>query len=307
MKRLYSALLLSCCCVSGFSQNYYSIYINTTEVLAFDNPADTQYVYPDSTQANNLWQIGPAQKPILNGTFLSPPNVIVTDTIVSYPANNQSSFTVKLLVSNNYYDFLETHFDYKLDTDTLLDGGMIEVSRDSGLTWLNVVSDPTFDNTWGGYGMYTSADTVAALGQPGFSGRKTDNATFFLQGLVPFQPYSCWLRFTFASDSINTSKDGWLIDNIIFYGFLESIPEYDLVNDISIYPNPAGNELTFATKQTLTKPVTVSFFDAKGELAGEVENVNNSTVQIPDLADGLYFVTFVSDNFYRSKKIFIRK
>lgn len=47
----------------------------------------------DTTMPNNLWQIGKPQKPFFSSSH-SPSNAIVTDTINSYPINNDSYFDI---------------------------------------------------------------------------------------------------------------------------------------------------------------------------------------------------------------------
>jgi hypothetical protein len=47
-----------------------------------------------ASNPNNIWQIGPPQKAVLNNSNSSP-NVIITDTINSYPITDTSSFTIE--------------------------------------------------------------------------------------------------------------------------------------------------------------------------------------------------------------------
>jgi len=54
-------------------------------------------VFLDSTQSNNIWQIGRPNKTQFTNA-ISQPNALVTDTILTYPTNNASSFTFKIEV-----------------------------------------------------------------------------------------------------------------------------------------------------------------------------------------------------------------
>src|SRR5690348_2572222 len=68
----------------------------------------------DTSQANNLWQVGKPSKIVFNSAY-SIPSAIVTDTINPYPPNNISSFTIcEPLIHYNLYHLSFTH---KYNTD----------------------------------------------------------------------------------------------------------------------------------------------------------------------------------------------
>ena len=88
------------------------------------------------TDTNNIWQIGVPQKTLFNQAN-SQPNVIITDTINNYGTNDTSSFTVRYNTYNCPYAFGK----YYVDSDSLNDFGIIEISIDSGQTWINILED----------------------------------------------------------------------------------------------------------------------------------------------------------------------
>jgi hypothetical protein len=270
----------------------------------FDTPSDAQYVEFDTTQLNNIWQIGPTHKILLNGQYMSPPNVMITDTSATYPIGNRSSFILKVIVNNTYGNFLETGFDYKLDSDTLMDGGMIEISRDSGATWTNIINDPMYNVGWGGTGVYSASDYVAALGGPGFSGRtNVGNASFFISDFGPIQDYSFWFRFTFASDSTDNMREGWLIDDIYFYGFLEGVNEYTSASSWEIFPNPSAGLVQFNGKFPAGE-IPVSVYDVNGKLVAE-QKIKNSETNLSFLPDGIYEVIVNSGDKPSTQRVII--
>ncbi len=64
----------------------------------------------------------------------------MTDTINTYAVNDSSFFDLNFDSSNlspAYWNIL-IEFDHKMESDTLLDGGFITVSVDSGEVWHNV-------------------------------------------------------------------------------------------------------------------------------------------------------------------------
>lgn len=166
------------------------------------------------TAGGSIWQIGPPQKAIFDSaaTF---PNVIVTDTINFYPPGDTSSFILSNLSQmGNFRGVHAIRWKQKLDMDFKGDGGMIEYSLDTGNTWLSVFDNP---NVYNFYGFdTTNVDTVN--GVLAFTGTDTvwrdiwmcfDRSYTYNKELL--------VRFTFVSDTTDTQKEGWMIDNFIVH------------------------------------------------------------------------------------------
>lgn len=205
----------------------------------------------DTTNPSNIWQIGKPNKVNFDSAY-TVPFAMVTDTINSYPINNHSTFqfNVKKPWWNMYrgWSFLILIFDHNYDTDTLCDGGYIDVSYDGGHTFTNIILDKQLVSNMGG--QYSVDDTIKG-GMSAFSGKSKgwESAQFLLE----WWPEETWsevdsmiVRFNFKSDSIDNEKAGWLIDNIYFRveGYI-GIGIDDLVNckTLNIYPNPVKNIL----------------------------------------------------------------
>jgi hypothetical protein len=112
-------------------------------------------IYRDTTaNLNCVWQIGRPQKPVFDSAW-SYPNAIVTDTAHAYPTNDTSSFiigqsTLAGWLSNGTAKLFGW---YKVNSDSLTDYGTIELSVDSGTTWINILTDTQyhfFDTTAAG-------------------------------------------------------------------------------------------------------------------------------------------------------------
>ena len=103
-----------------------------------DRDASNYFYFPTSNSAN-IWQIGTPSKIILNSAY-SPSLALITDSINPYPINNSSTF--ELLIRTD--DYTEISFWHRLNTDTLTDGGVIEISTDFGNSWQNVIDFPSF-------------------------------------------------------------------------------------------------------------------------------------------------------------------
>jgi hypothetical protein len=167
------------------------------------------------TTGNNVWQIGPPQKTIFNSAA-TVPNVIVTDTVNAYPANNTSSFYFKVPVWMNWGIFA-LQWKQKLDLDSAMDAGTISYSVDDGVTWSEVFGDPYLYNFYG----YDSVNVdTTASGIYGFTGTDTTWSDIWLcyqmSWLQQFATNDTLLfRFTIHSDSIDNQKEGWMIDNMM--------------------------------------------------------------------------------------------
>lgn len=209
----------------------------------FDGTSFSPILYVIDTAAGNLWQVGPPQKGLFNAAHSSP-NVIVTDTLATYPTGNSSSFTLKAPLWSFWgWNVFFLRFYHALDTDTLMDGGFLEVSWDNGLTWTNIYDDwmmplnieNFYESTWQPF----MADTLPN-GQMGYSGR-TGGVT---SGLEWVYSSFCWepigfplgdslfVRYTFVSDSLSEYRDGWMIDDITLEAYTaHPVNEYTRMDD----------------------------------------------------------------------------
>ena len=271
----------------------------------------------DSSQ-QNIWQIGRPQKLFFDSAF-SRSKSIVTDTINNYPINCISSFTLSLHnINNGNPDFFPgvpyIIFIHKFDTDSLYDGGFIEVSYNSGTTWNNILLDSItnfnnnpetgfeqFDNNF-----YTINDTIIG-GIPAFTGKSNGWVQTMFQWDGCFYTWhidSILIRFTFKSDTINNAKEGWLIDNLQFGTYeCESISKIQQ-SHLKIYPVLANDKLTI--ENSFLEKNTIAMVDIKGNVIFRENNISEKlVVDVSKLKKGIYFVKFSTDKFTESKKIII--
>lgn len=253
-------------------------------------------LYKPDTSSQNIWQIGKPAKPFFD-TAYSQPNALVTDTINPYPNANHSYFDLR--IRNLYVADMIVGFKHKYQTDTLTDGGYIEISYDKGQTWINVIHSDTTAMMFFTENLYSNQDTLKG-GINGFSG--SSNGWIYTRiewvWVLPckiYPPDTLIMRFHFISDSIQTNKAGWMIDNIIIsYAVMTgSIKEMntDMVS-INISPNPMTNFTTIRFDNRKNEKLTLRIFNTLGQIAGEIEDVTDNQIQIEkgDLTSGLYFV-----------------
>lgn len=272
-------------------------------------------IYPYLEVGNNpqnIWQIGKPNKLFFDSADASP-NAIVTDTINNYPINNYSYFDLKLSQANfpGYMGlnvFLEIRHQY--DTDSLIDGGFITVSYDSGNTWVNIMED--MEPTWcqlpwyNPFNLYNNYSDSLANGEWGFSG-KSDGwvTTQFGWAICPvksninFDPYAdtMLVRFNFVSDSIDNNKEGWMIDNIILYaielgGSVEQLER----PSFKLYPNPAHQTASIEF-EGYHNNIQVEMYTSQGQLILQQHYPTSSNISVntQDLIQGIYFLKISSE------------
>lgn len=242
---------------------------------------------------SNIWQIGRPQKAIFNSAY-SFPNAIVTDTLSFYPVNDTSSFIIQHYADNGF-TFPHTagiSFLYKMNSDSIVDYGIIEFSPNNGTTWINLCED-TVDIP--GY-----LDNNFPIGRlsgntNGWSG--FDLSLNFMGSYFGIENGDTILyRFTYISDNIQNNKEGWMIDNIRLYDWAESIGENNISTDrIKIYPNPTSDILTIENNDKQHSQIEIFIYDESGQIAlMEKFKINDKVhVNLSGLKSGIYIYEII--------------
>lgn len=277
--------------------------------LDFETPPTRIWI--DSNSTDSLWQIGMPQKNNFNAAF-SGSNVIITDTVNTYPANAYARFFIEFELGGAapYVSWKQ-----KMDTDLGRAGGTVELTFDGGVNWLPLYDgqsyDPNIDTTFGAtgswadlFGFYVNNgpninDTINNM--PSFQG--TDNnwidvqIDFLCMAVKLNQEFL--LRFTFYSDSTVSNKDGWMIDNVFIdnMSICSSINEFQ--NGISnIYPNPSRDFVYIELNKNIVHLINyISISDINGREIKRVSNhhYENEQINITNLSPGLYFLNVFNE------------
>jgi len=300
----------------GNSANERWVTIITFDSCSFSLPCNTVYI--DSVP-DNIWQVGVPQKTVFNSTQIGD-KAIVTDTIHSYPQNNFSSFILNLdeIYDNNYN--LEISFTHRFDTDTLKDGGYLEISYDSGQTWYNIIEpyydysqnpNISFPSTWA-QNFYNFQDSLID-GKIGFSGSSDGwikselNIVWYSAIKESSIPLSAWVRFNFISDSVDTGKDGWMIDELVVkkrIGPGSTNNNYQDLIKVDVYPNPVNEKTTISIDADITEPFSLSVFNTLGQEVKTFSNLNSNKIELNtnELSGGIYLIQL-----YNQKAVLARK
>ena len=253
----------------------------------------------------NLWQVGIAQKSKLDSSFSGLP-VIITDTLNSYPAGADDWFYLSIPGSDenpNWYSWAEgiLSFRHRFHTDSLMDGGFIEISYDRGESWVNIIyDDPVMQEFTG---LYSPDDTITG-GIPAFSGTSdgwhytefhwvwyalVKTATIQTDG-IPV------MRFRFVSDGNDTGKDGWLIDELVFRGYsVFGAVEDQRGEEFHVFPNPCKYFL-YVDYQAIGFRPLFRIYNGDGKLMSEKILYGPEILDVSFLVPGVYFYSVLNGN-----------
>ena len=282
--------------VASFSQSS-SFY-----TLDFEDTAALHHLRIDSvSNLNDIWQVGAPQKTIFTNAY-SNPNVIVTDTIIPYPINDTSSFTI-VNVAGDGFTYPHTASligEYSVNSDTLTDFGTIEFSPDNGTSWYDIINDTFITNH-----INLQQHWISLTGN-------SNGWQQFYVNLAPLGPLfniqlgdTVLWRFTFISDSIQTNKDGLMFDNLYFEDYVEGIPEIQNDNLISISPNPTSNELRIY-KSNVSDSQKVQVLNYRGQVLYDNSNFIGDMIDIRQLPNGIYLLKYAATKYFSVKKFVVQ-
>lgn len=261
-----------------------------------------------------MWQVGTPQKVIFHEAY-SPSRAMVTDTLNPYPNNNLSYFQFMVTPQNLPFPIFPLSiflgFKHKINSDSLKDGGYITVSYDKGASWENVInSNPPFFGFYMNTNIYTQNDSLIN-GQLGFSGTdtswKTTNIGWPLMGVKSSAQYDTILfRFNFISDSIQTNKDGWMIDDIRLYAVFYSGLEKKSLLPSQAFPNPCNQEICFRTNAPSNNQ-RLSIYNANGICVFQrnVGSMQTFCFDSSQLTNGIYLAKIDQDKFDKLLQRFV--
>lgn len=254
-----------------------------------------------------VWQVGEPTKPYFD-TAYSGEKVIITDTLNPYPVNTKDCFYL-IIDLNKYtwfgYTWCDLEFHHKIDCDSATEGGYIEVSYDKGKKWKNIIFDSIhFEiDDWrfaDPINFYEKDDTLEN-GVPAFSGRNMEwRHSGFRWGEFGVKKSSIdtiLIRFCFLSDSNQTDKDGWMIDDIkIATRVPYNVNNNKHSNNIKIIPNPVRDVSVIDLSQ-IDNPKHLIVYNSSGiKVIEEQINVPEYKISRSDLSPGFYYVRVIAED-----------
>ncbi len=287
----------------SFSQNYNQYFDGADTSLS-----NSVLIQIDTSNANNIWQIGPPQKSIFNSASTLP-NVIVTDTINHYPDSNSSSFQFWVDPFVFGWSIVAIQWTQKLDMDDSLDYGNIEFSLDNGATWQSAWNNPYVYNFYG----YDQANTTFNGPDEVFTGTDTNWRDIWLCFDGSFMQWNDTLhcRFTFVSDSNTTNHEGWMIDNFMIHPtWIHTVEEIEQDEYIRLSPNPSTGKVVINTKKQNEFHIIeeIKVLDLNGRIVKEFGvHPTKTFIDISDLEDGEYILKIKTNLQSDTKKIVLKR
>ena len=257
---------------------------------AWPSALDSFTVISIVDSSTSLWQIGTSSKSVFTDTVGRSPG-IMTDTVGPYPANANAFFALEFGGQLNYL----IKFWHRFETDSFHAGGVVELSTDSGATWINVYGgcyDTGFDHVsdiFSGDLAFTGnsgGQTMSRFMVITCRGHRTTATSCHNSYFIG----SCWIRFRFLSDATVSSKSGWKIDSvqIIVIGCPGLVPETHAGAGITMTPNPTSDLLQIKSSQTDNH---VSIYDLTGRsvLSADFQDYETE-LSVGNLPTRLYIV-----------------
>jgi len=262
----------------------------------------------------SLWQVASSHKPVFDS--ISSSIGLITDSVNAYGMGLSCSFVLRTPCTHNTYIM----FEHKVDTDTLEDGGFVEISWDQGETWAMAGDLYTccisYHNYLGLNDMYggqpNGGENVPLIGDsiPAFSGRQGWMWSGLGQYGLPMKTDFCWdndseswFRFTFKSDSSDSGKAGWMIRKIVV---IQTIVYGDVgensMGALKLHPNPTANVFRLELPPNAPPLREVILHDLSGREV--LRQMDTNEMDATSLQQGIYVVTAITDQgMYRQRLV----
>jgi len=276
---------------------FYSFAIGQTYQTQYFEGADTSYTnsvifIKDSSDTNNIWQVGPPQKTVFTSAS-TVPNALVTDTLNPYPINDTSRITANFEVPFISMGVWALNWNQKLDFDSTGDGGILEFTVDGGATWENVFTSPYTYNFYG----YTNPSAGIVNGEPGFVGKDPNWKNIWLcydLSWLSTLPDTLSVRYSIISDSIYEGSDGWMIDDYMSQEtWVHTLTEKTFEGYMTAYPNPANDILYIETEKQDKFHIieSLDLYDMSGAKVIHFENIPTKFhINVSSLSEGVYML-----------------
>jgi len=105
-----------------------------------------------------------------------------------------------------------------------------------------------------------------------------------------------------AAAQVQTSRGYVAIDNVTITSPTAGVDTADL-KGFSVFPNPASNVVTVANANAVVNSLVVADLNGRTVKTAKFDGVNEATVNVSDLASGVYMLTISSDKGTTTRKI----
>ncbi len=249
----------------------------------------------DTTDSTNAWMIGNVTKSGFPSAF-SGSRAIQTDTAAPYAVGLQSAFYIWRDTAESFgwtpNDEFSISFWHYYDVDSLLDSCMVQATIDSGMSWFNLPYYFFFSYNGSLTGKPNDPYFTHVIN---FSGKSNGWVKENICFVIPLVKQTDSIgsksgyRFLFKTDSINTSKPGWMIDDIQLVSPLISPGNIIDIssNPLSISPNPSSSGIVNISYPSNFVQGTITIFDVFGRKLKQT--TLQKQIDLQELPAGMYF------------------
>lgn len=192
-----------------------TIFVYPSENYIYESSFELSNKFWNPSGTNSSWAWGIISKPIINtashGTKGWATNIRGNHNI------SESSYLESPCFDFTNAEYPVISFDYRVKTDSLIDGFRLDYSIDGGDSWMQVDTNSHYNQNW------CTGSTVTSLGTYGWSGKNV-NVYKTARTLLPIKnpatkvvgKNNVKFRFVFKSNTVPT-LEGVVIDNIKIY------------------------------------------------------------------------------------------
>lgn len=299
MKKLLLSISLTLMTAVLYGQMYWT--------MDFDTPWYLNRIVRDTVSNPNCsWQVGQPNKAVFTAAY-SAPNAMMTDTLNPVPANDTSVFYLKHVRDQSQpFHIFTMRFWYRMDGDST-DYGTIEISPDTGNTWINLLTqDTTYQLGW-------------PFSKPSLAG-STNGWSFFFVDMNQWASYptlgggpfpilltadTILFRFTYITDSNAAPHDGWMLDDFYLEDWFEGIPEIQNDKLISIFPNPTSAELNILATN-ISNNRKVQILNYTGQVLYNNLNFTGEPIDAKSLENGMYLLKYSDTKSFCVKRFVVQ-
>lgn len=278
-------------------------YVNSLGTNAIANTFEVgtpNLISYNQNSQNQLWKKGVSTKTLLN-TATTANQVYATNL-----SGNYTDDTIAYLVSQCYNLTQISNpiikFNLAFDLQNTRDILYLQYSTNYGANWSILGSSS--DINW-----YNSSSVPSATGGgcvncvgAQWTGRNLALLEYSLPLNFINDQTNVIFRFVFRSND-TTNYEGAIIDNFIIDGALKT-QEFD-VSKLAIYPNPSKSIFNVSYGNAIPKSIDV--YDITGKIIvskNDFKNIqNNYALDLTNMANGIYFLNFKTENQSITKKI----
>jgi len=265
---------------------------NPTTVNPFDNNSNEWMVASNSL--SQIWEIGTPSTTLLGAVG----NTGYVTTLSSNYPDNSSGYLISpcydLTTITNPIVKFDMAFDIEADWDVLY----VEYSTNQGESWevLGTADDPNWYNS--NYDAHQLTIGKQWSGTDATLKEYSHDLNFLTN------ESSVLFRFAFLTDT-SGSKEGVIIDNFVIEGQVAGVDDNNVLNGISIYPNPSNGVFTITKANSNNLDILV--FDITGKTILSKTNIteNNYSLNLKTVDKGIYFIKLLSNNKQLVKKIIV--